>query len=137
MSIEDMSADVIAACKDTWLRLMKTYGELAERVIDLSEESPVVLEFIAMMDGDGNGAIDPIERKNIACLIRYMHIIDERSLQLMIALLTAMDMDMSGTMDEDELEMVTQVLENYSNGTKDEHHTLDVIALRNALAVYS
>ena len=137
MSIEDMSADVIAACKDTWLRLMKTYGELAERVIDLSEESPVVLEFIAMMDGDGNGAIDPIERKNIACLIRYMHIIDERSLTLMIALLTAMDMDMSGTMDEDELEMVTQVLENYSNGTKDEHHTLDVIALRNALAVYS
>ena len=78
MSIEDMSADVIAACKDTWLRLMKTYGELAERVIDLSEESPVVLEFIAMMDGDGNGAIDPIERKNIACLIRYMHIVDEK-----------------------------------------------------------
>lgn len=137
MSIEDMSADVIAVCKDTWLRLMKTYGELADRVIDLSEENPVVIEFIAMMDGDGNGAIDPMERKNIACLLRYMHIIDEPSLRLMINLLKAMDMDMSGTMDEDELDMVTQVMENYSNGTKGESNTLDVIALRNALAVYS
>ena len=52
-------------------------------------------------------------------------------------LLKAMDMDMSGTMDEDELEMVTQVLENYANGTKGVDKTLDVIALRNALAVYS
>ena len=137
MSIEEMSTDVIAACQDTWMRLMKTYAELADRVIDLSEESRIVIEFISMMDGDGNGAIDPMERKNIAHLLRYMHIIDERSLELMIALLNAMDMDMNGTMDEDELDMVTQVLENYSNGTKNESKTLDVIALRNALAVYS
>ena len=137
MSIEDISNDVVAACKDTWLRLMKTYGELADRVVDLSEDSPIVIEFIVMMDGDGNGAIDPMERKNIAYLLRYMHIIDEVSLRLMINLLKAMDMDMSGTMDEDELDMVTQVLENYSNGTKGESKTLDVIALRNALAVYS
>ena len=40
-------------------------------------------------------------------------------------------------LDEDELEMVTQVLENYANGTKGLDKTLDIIALRNALAVYS
>ena len=90
-----------------------------------------------MMDGDGSGTIDPMERKNVAQLLRFLHIIDERALQLLMELLNAMDMDMSGTMDEDELEMVTQVLENYANGTKGQDKTLDVIALRNALAVYS
>lgn len=137
MSIEGMSEEVVAACKDTWLRLMKTYPEVADRVLDVSEDSSIVIEFISMMDGDGNGSIDPIERKNVAQLLRFLHIIDECALQLLMELLKAMDMDMSGTMDEDELEMVTQVLENYANGTKGLDKTLDVIALRNALAVYS
>ena len=137
MSIEGISEEVFAACKDTWLRLMKTYAEVADRVLDVSEDSLIVIEFISMMDGDGSGSIDPIERKNVAQLLRYLHIIDEQALQLLMELLKAMDMDMSGTMDEDELEMVTQVLENYANGTKGLDKTLDVIALRNALAVYS
>ena len=137
MSIEGISEEVVTACKDTWLRLMKTYAEVADRVLDVSEDSSVVIEFVSMMDGDGNGSIDPIERKNVAQLLRFLHIIDERALQLLMELLKAMDMDMSGTMDEDELEMVTQVLENYANGTKGVDKTLDVIALRNALAVYS
>jgi hypothetical protein len=137
MSTEKMSAGVLAACKDTWLRLMKTYGELSDRVFEVSEESAIVIQFISMMDGDGNGLIDPMERKNISQLLRSLHIIDETSLRLLMELLTAMDMDMSGTMDDDELEMVTQVLENYANGTKGLDNTLDLIALRNALAVYS
>ena len=124
-------------CQDTWRRLMKTYSELAKRVIGLTEESTIVIEFISMMDGDGNGAIDAMERKNISQLLRFMHIINEENLQLLMTLLQSMDMDTSGTMDEDELDMVTQVLENYSNGTKGTDNTLDVIALRNALAVYS
>ena len=137
MSTETMSAEVLAACKDTWLRLMKTYGELSDRTFELSEDSTIVIQFISMMDGDGNGSIDPMERKNISQLLRFLHIIDDTSLHLLMELLTAMDMDMSGTMDEDELEMVTQVLENYANGTKGLDKTLDLIALRNALAVYS
>ena len=137
MSIEGISAEVLSACQDTWLRLMKTYGELADRVFELSEESTIVIQFISMMDGDGNGAIDPMERKNISQLLRFLHIIDETSLRLLMELLNAMDMDMSGTMDEDELEMVTQVLENYANGTKGQDKTLDLIGLRKALAVYT
>ena len=58
MSIEGMSEEVVAACKDTWLRLMKTYAEVADRVLDVSEDSSIVIEFISMMDGDGSGTID-------------------------------------------------------------------------------
>ena len=82
MSIEGISEEVIAACKDTWLRLMKAYAEVADRVLDVSEDSSIVIKFISMMDGDGSGSIDPIE-KNVAQLLRFLHIIDERALQLL------------------------------------------------------
>ena len=45
---------------------MKTYAEVSDRVLDVSENSSIVIEFISMMDGDGSGTIDPMERKNVA-----------------------------------------------------------------------
>lgn len=120
--------------EETWLRILRTYGELSKRVFEVDHNNASVIELIKKLDGDGNGFIDIMERKSIVNILRSLHMIDEISLTLLNMILDELDTDHSGAIDFDELSGVKATLGRFANGTKESDRTLDHIALRAAVA---
>ena len=120
--------------QDTWLRILRTYQELPDRIFEVDHTSASVIEFIQKLDGDGNGLIDIMERKSIVNLLRSLHMIDDLSLKLLNQILDQLDADQSGAIDFQELGTVKTTLARFANGTKGTDRTLDHIALRAAVS---